>query len=338
MEAQADLLMLTRSAWWLVWSADVSEYTPGHAGIWDFRPDYAESALTWLNIGEGDANDFGSAITRARLPEDNELCDANCHRALYGGLPGYSQEFRVRLKTGEIRWISETVNIQHLSPTNWRLTGIGIDITENKRNQEELEEIRREIMLQNAELQDIQAELEAQNDELARANTRLENLATTDGLTGLKNHRAFQEALEHEWRGAQRHGAPLSLVFLDIDCFKQYNDTYGHPAGDEVLKQVGALLQAGARDIDCVARYGGEEFVVVAPQTDEDGAIALAERFRQRIASAAFPHRDVTASFGVATLRAPIGDIKTLIQRADSALYTAKAQGRNAVVFAGGTK
>lgn len=333
-DVQDDIDVLVRSGRWLIWHADVAETEPGFANDWRFRSDYAEAALSWLPIAVDDNQDFSTAITCARPPEDSEICHVNCSNALYGGLPGYSQEFRVRTRTGDIRWLTETVAVEHVSPTQWRLTGIAIDITESKQVEQELELMRREVMSQNAELQDAQAELEAQNDELARANARLESLATTDGLTGLKNHRAFQEALEHEWRGAQRHGAPLSLIFLDIDYFKNYNDAYGHPAGDEVLKQVGILLMEGARDIDCVARYGGEEFVVLAPRTDAEGVFALAERFRRRIAAASFPHRKITASFGVATQRATFGDAKVLIQTADAGLYAAKAQGRNCVSLA----
>ena len=160
---------------------------------------------------------------------------------------------------------------------------------------------------------------------------RLTKLATTDGLTGLLNHRAFQEALEQEFARARRYNTPLSLVLLDVDRFKQYNDTFGHPAGDEVLRTVASLLQANARISDSVARYGGEEFVVVLPNTPSEGAIVIAERFRVAIEANAWSKRAVTASFGVTTLLPAIADHSALTAEADKALYASKSSGRNKV-------
>lgn len=347
-EAREELRALIQSGHWLVWKAHVLEGDDGYSTNWNFRSDYAAGAFRWLPIATSDTEDFGVAITNARLPEDNAHCDANCHAAMYGGKDGYQHEFRVRLVDGEIHWLSETVHIQKLVPSGWYLTGIAIDVTEKKRTEEELAAIREEVLAQNSELQNIQAELEAQNselqsvkaelerqnDELAMANALLENLATTDGLTGLKNHRAFQDTLVLEWRMSDRGTEPLSLIFLDIDDFKQYNDSFGHPAGDDVLKKVAELLTSAARKRDYVARYGGEEFVVIAPQTDEEGACALAERFRQVIATEPFLHRRITSSFGVSTNHGPITDVQTLIHQADTALYAAKERGRNRVEHA----
>ena len=177
--------------------------------------------------------------------------------------------------------------------------------------------------------------LESQKQELEQANSRLQDLATTDGLTGLKNHRAFQERLYTECEAAHRHGTPLSLLLLDVDHFKQCNDLFGHPAGDAVLKQVASLLNQTTRDCDFAARYGGEEFVVILSQTDLAGAARAAERCRVLIESAGWNCRPVTASFGVAALSPECTSSEALIEAADRALYAAKFQGRNRVASAG---
>ena len=180
-------------------------------------------------------------------------------------------------------------------------------------------------------IQDYAVILEQQKRELEHANRELSSLATTDGLTGLKNHRAFQERLQAECETALRHQTALSLVLLDVDHFKQFNDKFGHPAGDAVLKQVARLLEHTLRDCDFAARYGGEEFVVIFPQTDQAGALEAAERIREAIEAAAWDCRQVTASFGVAALSVSCADSAGLIEAADRALYAAKLHGRNQV-------
>jgi diguanylate cyclase (GGDEF)-like protein/PAS domain S-box-containing protein len=165
---------------------------------------------------------------------------------------------------------------------------------------------------------------------LAEANAKLEALASTDGLTGLANHRAFREALDGQVRAANRSGAPLSLLLLDVDSFKSFNDTYGHQAGDEVLATVGQILRGTARDTDFPARYGGEEFVVILPNTTEEQAAEAAERLRAAIEAHPWTVRSVTASFGAATLRADT-DSTSLLSEADRAMYCSKQAGRNRV-------
>ncbi|HZP81564.1 MAG TPA: diguanylate cyclase, partial [Chthonomonadaceae bacterium] len=206
--------------------------------------------------------------------------------------------------------------------------------TQISRQVEEIQEYSRKLEAKQAELHEVNAQLAASHAELAEANARLQSLATTDGLTGLNNHRTFQERLAEEFRRAQRYETPLSLILLDVDHFKQYNDTFGHPAGDDVLKTVAAILQAATRDSEFVARYGGEEFVIVLPQTDREDAIQAAERYRHSIESVAWPRRKVTASFGVASLNAEITQAPLLITQADQALYRSKQRGRNCVTHA----
>jgi diguanylate cyclase (GGDEF)-like protein len=160
-----------------------------------------------------------------------------------------------------------------------------------------------------------------------------ERLATTDGLTGLTNHRTFQSRLDEHLAHAERYGKKLSLILTDIDHFKSVNDTYGHPAGDEVLRGVARTLAREARQTDVVARYGGEEFAIVMPETDEAGALVIAERIRERVAQVVFetdqgPLR-VTISLGLATFPGEGTRKSQLVERADACLYHAKRHGRN---------
>jgi diguanylate cyclase (GGDEF)-like protein/PAS domain S-box-containing protein len=168
---------------------------------------------------------------------------------------------------------------------------------------------------------------------------QLKLLATTDGLTGLTNRRAFDDALERELARSRRTGEPLSLLLADVDRFKAYNDIYGHQAGDEVLRQVGACLKGALkRPGDVAARYGGEEFVAILPGTDEDGAFFIADAFREALFGMGMPHkggdkRVVTASVGLATFTERDGGMNAteLVRRADEALYNAKDAGRDRV-------
>nr|WP_275823697.1 diguanylate cyclase [Fodinicurvata sp. CAU 1616] len=178
------------------------------------------------------------------------------------------------------------------------------------------------------------------NESLRLANQELANLASTDGLTGLANRRIFQERLRSEWARALREEAPLSLVMLDIDYFKRYNDHYGHPAGDQCLAAVAKAIDGIAkRPGDLAARTGGEEFAVLLPATDLQGAEAMAEQLRQRITGLQLPHSlnpegIVTVSLGVAATRPHRSDAETrhrLVLAADVALYDAKNSGRNRV-------
>lgn len=169
-------------------------------------------------------------------------------------------------------------------------------------------------------------------EELREANEKLHELSTTDGLTGLRNRRHFDEALEREIARAHRYGTPLSLILADIDHFKAVNDTLGHAGGDEVLRAFARVMRAGLRTNDIAARYGGEEVALIMPHTDLPGATTVAERLRATFASEVVvvgerEHRS-TASFGVATMNA---DSSKLVERADRALYRSKAEGRDRV-------
>jgi len=153
----------------------------------------------------------------------------------------------------------------------------------------------------------------------------------TDSLTGLKNRRAFDQILREDSSRMARTQSSLALILLDIDGFKAFNDEFGHVSGDEALQQLARVLQSQARAYDRVARYGGEEFAIVLPDTSMAEALGVAERIRQEVQDAHWPHRPVTVSLGVAAARAS-QDSLTLVARADKALYQAKATGRNCVV------
>ena len=170
------------------------------------------------------------------------------------------------------------------------------------------------------------------HEKLAIQNIRLAELATIDELTGVKNRRQFREDLVRHASLSLRNGLPLSLIMLDVDRFKSYNDTYGHPAGDVVLRTVASLLHAELREHDVVARYGGEEFVILLPSTEAEQASNVAERLRKTLADHAWPLRRVTASLGVTTaVPRNVDDATTLIDRADEALYRSKRSGRDRV-------
>lgn len=188
-----------------------------------------------------------------------------------------------------------------------------------------------QIAEQMARIAEYTQQLEWQKAELEDANALLHALAITDGLTGLNNHRHFQEQLEREFERAARRCAPLSLVLLDVDHFKGYNDRHGHPAGDHILHIVAKILTGHARAVDFVARYGGEEFAVLLPATDARGARQVAERLRLAVAERAWPCQPVTVSLGVASLTPALVHHSHLLDQADRALYRSKACGRNCV-------
>ncbi|MCP3978910.1 MAG: diguanylate cyclase [bacterium] len=186
--------------------------------------------------------------------------------------------------------------------------------------------------------QDLMQRLKSYATDLERLNEQLKSMANRDGLTGLFNRRYLNEALEREFSRSGRHAREFSLVLLDVDHFKHYNDTHGHLAGDEALRTVAEVLQERCRKSTIAARYGGEEFVLLIPETDKEGAEYFAGMIRGIVEEHAFPGEDsqplgkVTVSMGVATFPEDAADITGLIDCADKALYQAKKAGRNAVI------
>jgi diguanylate cyclase (GGDEF)-like protein len=177
--------------------------------------------------------------------------------------------------------------------------------------------------------------LEEKVHELEIAKTKLRKLAVTDGLTGLYNYRAFRRQLHIEILRSKRFRMPFSLLMMDIDHFKQYNDMFGHPSGDRVLKKFAQLIHGIIREVDCFARYGGEEFILILPGTDKKSSMIVAEKLRKLVENTAFPHvqklpkKRVTISIGVASFPQDSIREEELIQCTDQALYKAKNNGRN---------
>jgi len=187
-------------------------------------------------------------------------------------------------------------------------------------------------------IKELHDQLNAKVHELEQAKERLRQLAITDGLTGLYNHRYFKEHLEQELYRAGRHHSEVSVVMIDIDHFKKFNDSYGHPAGDDLLRGIARLLRENIRKIDIAARYGGEEFCLVLAETNKNSARVVAEKMRKLVESHHFENPSsrenglVTISLGVATFPNDANTMGDLIAIADKRLYNAKQWGRNQVV------
>lgn len=207
--------------------------------------------------------------------------------------------------------------------------GVFLDLNRQKK---ELEHKTRELDLKVKQLETLQHKLEDQN-------SKLEKLTMEDGLTSLGNRRCFDKTLESEWNRGQRSGESLSIVMVDIDHFKLYNDTYGHQEGDICLKRVACALKSTLmRQCDVIARYGGEEFVAILPNTDLDGAVQVGGRMLSSVSGLNISHSSsltedyVTISIGVASIVPGSGSIpEFLLKSVDEALYQAKESGRNKI-------
>lgn len=237
--------------------------------------------------------------------------------------------------------------LNHYIPKPWDEANLHLAVENLLRQYRLMAENRmliNDLSAKNQALLDMNRELEAKvaerTTELADANSRLAQLAVTDGLTGLYNHRHFHERLALEVERSGRNGLPLSLLMIDVDHFKHYNDTNGHPAGDDVLRQVARIMGDGRRANDFCARYGGEEFAIVLVDTNKLTAAQVAERLRERVAAFPFDGRDqqpggkLSISVGVASFPDDAEDSEALVRAADAALYQAKHGGRNCVVLA----
>jgi diguanylate cyclase (GGDEF)-like protein/PAS domain S-box-containing protein len=267
-------------------------------------------------LGYSDAELLASDFHRVTHPDDLQNDLAQLNELLEGRRANYNMEKRFLHKNGSVVWTLLSVSMirDQAGALRYFVSQIQ-DITERKQTE---------------------AELMAHRSQLEIANISLRALASVDQLTGLGNRRAFNRQLEDAIADAQRTRHPLSLLMVDVDRFKQYNDDFGHPAGDSALRAVARCLSRSARGGDFVARYGGEEFVVLLPDTDRKDAMEVAERLRKAIAQIDTERRPITASVGVST-RQPNdtgidADLVRLLSSADVALYRAKSGGRNQVV------
>lgn len=192
--------------------------------------------------------------------------------------------------------------------------------------------------------QDLVNTLARKNQDLESLNKEFRELAIRDGLTGLFNYRYAQERLEEEFDRATRFERELSVLFIDLDHFKFFNDAHGHQAGDEVLQILSGLMTKSVRESDTLARWGGEEFIVIALETTEEEACLLAERIRMSVTEHAFPNAEqqplgmISLSIGVASRSSATDSYEKLLRLADDAVYSAKDAGRNRTVFCSGPK
>ena len=245
-------------------------------------------------------------------PEDREATVNFCVSQSQAGVD-HEADYRALTADGRYVWIRDVVHVVRKEGQVEALIGFMFDITERKETEEKLIRLQKEF----------------------------QELSFKDGLTGVANRRMFDSVMEVEWANARRNRQPLSLIFLDIDYFKQYNDRYGHLEGDECLKTVAQALSATAtRARDFFARFGGEEFVLVLPETDAKAAVKVADRCRNAIFKLQIPHEGsgvsqiLTVSLGVGTT-IPTHDAepKPFIEAVDRLLYQAKDKGRNRAEF-----
>lgn len=255
--------------------------------------------------------------TRIRAAGDNDVLTA---------------EYRLRHSDGTFRVFASRniVLARNASGAVTQYLDVVQDVTNHRSAQYALEEER-------TRLKEFAEKLAAQRRELEAANHHLHTLAFTDGLTGLPNHRTFQERLSTEFGRARANATPLSLLLLDIDYFKQYNDFFGHTAGDTVLRAVGNVLRGATREGDTCARYGGEEFAVLLPGAGPESALRFAEQLRHAVEAVPDPNRPVTVCIGVASLHAGTSAPSLLIADAEAAIYRAKRSGRNVIRHADST-
>ena len=267
-----------------------------------------ETLLGWTPDSWATVGDWASRMH----PEDREWVLNYCVAQSLAGVD-HEADYRALTQDGRYVWIRDVVHVvRNDDGTVASLIGFMFDISERKQTEQQLITLQKE----------------------------LEELSFRDGLTGVANRRRFDAITEIEWSNARRNRQPLSLIMLDIDYFKQYNDRYGHLEGDACLKRIARVLSSAAtRARDLMARFGGEEFVLVLPETDEAAARKLADRCRYLILAEQLPHESspigstLTVSLGVGTaIPGPADELLPFIDMVDKRLYQAKQLGRDRVV------
>lgn len=288
----------------ILWKIDWATMTFAYIGP------QIETLLGWPQGSWLSANDWAERMH----PEDREWVVNFCVAQSQSGID-HEADYRALTRDGRYVWIRDVVHVlRNAAGEVEALVGFMFDISERKQTEQKLLQLQKQ----------------------------LEELSYQDGLTGVANRRMFDNRFQMEWSNAQRTSQPLSLILLDIDYFKQYNDHYGHVRGDDCLKSVGqALSGAAVRPRDLLARYGGEEFVLLLPETDAQAAAQVAERCRQLIRGQNIQHAhsqvapQLTISLGVGTLvPGPFDQPQAFLEKVDRLLYKAKHQGRNQAVLA----
>lgn len=297
------------------------DHAPAAIAMFDRQMRYIAASRRWLGDHGLEGRDLRGLSHYEVLPGIADRWRASLQRGLDGEVVTASEE-RFERPDGTAQWLRWEVRPWYADSQPAGIVLLTEDITEHVLAREAIQQL-------NVELEQRVLERTAQLEELAQ---RFEALSLTDPLTGLANRRGCERRLDDEIRRASAFRTPLSVLMLDVDHFKAYNDDFGHPAGDEALHQLGMLLRRHARKVDMAARHGGEEFLVMLTDTDRDGALLLAERIRQVVEIESWHHRGVTVSIGVATLARTHEDAASLIADADHALYAAKRCGRNCVV------
>ncbi|WGS53801.1 sensor domain-containing diguanylate cyclase [Paraburkholderia sp. D15] len=265
-----------------------------------------EALLGWAPSSWQTVQDWAARMH----PEDRDKVVAFCVAQSQAGTD-HEADYRALTSRGDYVWLRDVVHVVRGADGEVEaLVGFMFDISERKKTEEKLAALQRE----------------------------LEALSYKDGLTGVGNRREFDAVLQREWKAAQRHGSPVSLIMADIDFFKSYNDYYGHVQGDECLKRVAEVLSEAVRPGDFVGRFGGEEFVLVLPNTGSEAARQVAERCRDRLCAAEIAHerspfrQTVTASFGVGSvIPRESDDPVAFVNLVDTQLYLAKDNGRDCI-------
>lgn len=332
-------IVSSRTAWRDITARKLAERTLQESqGLWRMFIEQApvaiamfDKSMRYLAVSKRFLRDSG-------FPPETELYGAS-HHAVFPAMPEHWKAAHRRALAGEVVTVDEdriekpdgTVQWLRWEVRPWYdVVGLGgvvvfsEDVSRRKQASEDLLKL-------NAELE---TRVRERTTELERLAREMEAQSLTDQLTGLPNRRALDHKLAVEVRLSLRHKVPLALLMIDVDHFKQYNDSFGHPAGDEVLRAVARALETSTRTTDYVARWGGEEFAVLLRHTDEEGARVVAERIRETVATGPWTHRAVTVSIGAARVGGYMTDVAGVLTEADRALYEAKRRGRDCVVTA----
>jgi len=316
------------------------------AKVGSWRLNLLEDELYWsdeiFNIFGIDPSKFEATLEAffgCIYDEDLEAVQTAYQESVDKDVP-YDIEHRIiRKDTGDLLWVHEKcMHERNAAGEVIRSYGTVQDITDRKLAEEKLHQREEELRLRTEEMEITSAKYEEQAQEMVGLAEELhflkekaELLSITDRLTGLFNRLKLDQAFAAEIDRSQRYEHPLSMIMFDLDHFKSVNDTYGHQVGDDVLVAIATLLKESIRTVDIAGRWGGEEFLVICPETNIDGAVALAEKIRESIRSYDFPSvGQKTASFGVSEYKAG-EDANAFTQRADEALYSAKENGRDRV-------